>query len=113
MNAPFPRTITAAPEHVAHGPKGIRPSGLIMAHNHVRRNVNSPHGANGFRRWYDWPPGSEKKSRYFGKIGDGRLPNYVICKCGWRPDLGVHYRIKGMGSPNYRCDDAPERGAAA
>jgi hypothetical protein len=46
--------------------KGISPSGLILAHNHVRRFVKSPHGANGFRRWRDWPPGSDKKSRNFG-----------------------------------------------
>jgi hypothetical protein len=87
-----------------YGPKGIRPSGLIMAHNHVRRFVNSPHGANGFRHWFDWPLGSKKKSRHF----DHELPDYVICNCGWRPDLGVHYRIKGMGSEDYRCEDLRE-----
>ena len=39
-----------------YGPKGIRPSGRIMAHNHIRRSAGMPHGVNGFRRWYDWPP---------------------------------------------------------
>jgi hypothetical protein len=86
-----------------YGPRGLRPSGRILAHNHVRRAVNMPHGRNGFRCWYDWPPGSKKKSWHF-RFGNRELPDYVICKCGWRPDLGVHYRIRGMGNANYRCD---------
>lgn len=88
-----------------YGPKGIRPSGLIMAHNQVRRHSTSPHGANGFRRWFDWPPKSKKESRHFHQA----LPDYVICKCGWRQDLGVHYRIKGMGPTNYRCENLAAR----
>jgi hypothetical protein len=87
-----------------YGPKGIRPSGRILTHNHIRRHAQMGHGSNGFRYWYDWPPGSKKKSWHFGQVGDGKLPDYVICKCGWRPDLGVHYRIKGVGSAGYRCD---------
>ncbi len=85
-----------------YGPRGLRPSGRILAHNHVRRVVNMPHGVNGFRRWYDWPPGAGKKSKYLAEGGDG--PDYVICKCGWRPDLGVHYRVRGLGTDQYRCD---------
>jgi hypothetical protein len=87
-----------------YGPKGIRPSGRILAHNHVRHYAEMPNGLNGFRFWYDWPPGSRKKSRPFGDIDGGKLPDYIVCKCGWRPDLGVHYRIRGMGSANYRVD---------
>ena len=83
-----------------YGPKGIRPSGRILAHNHIRRHVYMGHGSNGFRRWYDWPPGSNRKSWHF----DGELPDYVVCQCGWRPDLGTHYRIRGMGTAKYRCD---------
>jgi hypothetical protein len=69
------------------------------------------HGLNGFRCWYDWPPGSGKKSQRFREYderwkvtGPAELPDYVVCKCGWRPDLGVHYRIRGMGTADYRCD---------
>jgi hypothetical protein len=67
---------------------GPRPSGRILAHNHVRRSADMPQGLNGFRYWYDKP----------------QRADYVVCKCGWRPDLGTHYRIEGMGSADYRCE---------
>ena len=97
-----------------YGPKGERPSGRILVHNHISRTPYMTHGLNGFRYWYDWPPGSGKKSRHFntdivgGKFvrAPQELPNYVVCKCGWRPDLGMHYRIRGMGSADYRCETA-------
>ena len=82
----------------------VNMKGKILAHNHVRHTVDMEHGANGFRYWFDWPPGSGKKSLYFAEVDNGKLPNYIVCHCGWRPDLGTHYRIKGIGSPNYRCD---------
>lgn len=81
-----------------YDPKSIRPSGLIRAHNHVQPYFTLDGGGSGFHQWFDWPPGTQKESRVFSKRRgfNGKLPNYVICKCGWRPELGVHYRVKGV-----------------
>jgi hypothetical protein len=92
-----------------YGAKGERPSGRILAHNHVRHSVNMPHGANGFRCWYDFLDLEIQKTKgFFRRISkddpDGPRVHYVRCKCGWRPDLGIHYRVRGMESADYRCD---------
>jgi hypothetical protein len=47
-------------------------------HNHIVHTVNFPHGANGFRYYRTKPPNK----------------NFVLCPCGWRPDLGPHYACK-------------------
>jgi hypothetical protein len=83
-----------------YGPNGERPSGKVLVHNHIRRYVDMPRGLNGFRYWYDF----RHDPQHFKSVAPDAPPKYIICKCGWRPDLGVHYRIKGMGSANYRVD---------
>jgi hypothetical protein len=79
---------------------GVRPSGRILVHNHIRRTATMPPGLNGFRIWYDFL----KYPQHFKNLWDTKPTKYVVCKCGWRPDFGKHYRLKGMGSPNYRVD---------
>lgn len=54
---------------------GARPSGLLLVHNHVVPARRS--GTHGFRFWLQ-PPGT------------GVIP----CHCGWRPEIGDHYRIE-------------------
>jgi hypothetical protein len=58
---------------------GRRPRGWVFAHNRVSHSVSTPQGARGFRAFYV-PPSSD----------------WVKCTCGWRPDLGVHYRHKNF-----------------
>jgi hypothetical protein len=71
------------------------PPGKIVAHNvDFGGNVNRTHGDDGFRVWFDDP--SDK---------------YGVCTCGWRPDLGTHYRsaawlkLKEQGRPGGVLDD--------
>lgn len=91
-----------------YGPKGARPSGRILAHNHIRHHAAMGHGMNGFRCWYDYLNKNTNKSGGRFNSPNSRkkhgATDYVVCHCGWLPDLGVHYRVKGMGSPDYRCD---------
>jgi hypothetical protein len=49
------------------------PPGHILAHNRP--------DSRGFRAWWA-TPGAE----------------FVPCDCGWRPDLGKHYRVQRPGS---------------
>jgi hypothetical protein len=51
-----------------------RPEGWAQAHNEVLHGKNTVNGVNGFR--YFW-----LKSR----------KGWSVCRCGWRPDWGVHY----------------------
>ena len=60
---------------------GRIPAGYKLAHNIVARTANMPHGMNGFRRF--WIPPEWTKW------------HWVKCRCGWRPDLGAHYRGRG------------------
>jgi hypothetical protein len=85
-----------------YGTDGVRPSGRVLVHNHVRRHANMPNGANGFRAWYDFLD-APRRFRRITSPGEPP-PKYIVCKCGWRPDLGTHYRIKGVGSANYRVE---------
>jgi hypothetical protein len=73
-----------------YGPKGVRPSGRVLVHNRV------DWGGNGFRTWYDYLD-APRHFRRTWEPGDAPI-KYIPCKCDWRPDLGVHYRIKGVGS---------------
>jgi hypothetical protein len=50
--------------------------GRVLVHNHAPPAERS--GTRGFRAWEDDP-----------------TPQYVACGCGWRPDLGIHYRVSG------------------
>ena len=50
---------------------GEPPVGWILAHNNV-----SPNAVRGFRAF--WVPRDRKK--------------WVVCPCGWQPELGEHYR---------------------
>jgi hypothetical protein len=52
---------------------------LILIHNHIRATARTRQGTRGFRFW--WEP---KET----------APPVVECSCGWRPELGRHYRIK-------------------
>jgi hypothetical protein len=55
-----------------------KPKDYLLAHNLVRpTSADQTHGLHGFRVF--WVP-----------------PEYewVECDCGWRPDLGPHYRGK-------------------
>jgi hypothetical protein len=45
------------------------------SHNHILHGKNTRNGINGFR--YFW-------------IKD--RSDWSVCRCGWRPDWGVHYR---------------------
>jgi hypothetical protein len=49
---------------------------MVLVHNHIRRTARS--NTRGFRAWLQ-PPAA----------------NLVECDCGWRPELGSHYRVAG------------------
>jgi hypothetical protein len=52
------------------------PAGQILAHNAVPpASAQTKQGAKGFRFFAVAPSGL-----------------WVVCDCGWRPDLGAHYR---------------------
>ncbi len=76
-----------------YGPKGKRRSGrVLLVHNDIRHTADMPSGLFGFRIWYDFLDAPQRPTKY------------TVCKCGWRPDLGTHYRVKSPGSPNYRVE---------
>jgi hypothetical protein len=55
--------------------KQAPPTGLILIHNQPRGA-----GPTGFRAWW------AKPGKQFNR-----------CACGWRPDLGEHYRVQRVG----------------
>ena len=59
----------------------IRPAtpGRVLVHNHVR-----PAQRSGTRRFRVWE--IDPSSRY------------EVCDCGWRPELGAHYRVRRPGA---------------
>ena len=68
---------TAAERGISYANK--RPAeNWLLAHNHVRPEADTPHGWQGFRRFWVSP---EKM----------RELDWPLCSCGWRPDLGPHY----------------------
>lgn len=92
-----------------YGPNGERASGRILAHNHIRRYERMPNGLNGFRIWYDFlDPEQQRLKGHFRNIHKVEPSlagiEYVRCECGWRPDLGTHYRVKAANQDDYRCD---------
>jgi hypothetical protein len=50
------------------------PPGHILIHSRSTPRTNP--GSSGFRAWWSKP-----------------AAEFVLCDCGWRPDLGKHYRI--------------------
>jgi hypothetical protein len=64
-------------DYLSKLPKSV-PAGRVLVHNNVkpRRTLS----AGGFRAWL-----SEPDSK--------RL---VACECDWAPELGQHYRVKGV-----------------
>jgi hypothetical protein len=56
------------------------PPGHILVHNQF---IGRPHAEEGQRRVRAWwaKPAAE----------------YILCACGWRPDLGEHYRVNRPG----------------
>jgi hypothetical protein len=52
------------------------PAGFILLHNHVKHGAMTRQSTNGFRAWFSLPSAE-----------------HVVCDCGWRPELGKHYRI--------------------
>ena len=61
----------------------------VLVHNHVAHTVDMAQGVNGFRFWRS-----------------PHNPRIEPCPCGWRSDLGPHYRIRGMGRDH--CISADE-----
>ena len=58
------------------------PEGWLLAHNHIKHGGAARHGTRGFRVFWLEP----KTHR-----------QWVVCDCGWRPDLGTHYRRPEAG----------------
>jgi hypothetical protein len=52
------------------------PAGHILVHDNVKHTPSTQQDTRGFRAWWA-KPGNE----------------FVPCDCGWRPDLGEHYRV--------------------
>jgi hypothetical protein len=52
------------------------PPGQILVHDRPTNPLRTNPAARGFRAWWA-EPGAE----------------FVLCDCGWRPDLGEHYRV--------------------
>jgi hypothetical protein len=50
------------------------PPGCILVHNRIDGSTR------GFRGWWTKP-----------------AAEFVLCHCGWRPDLGLHYRVQRGG----------------
>jgi hypothetical protein len=56
------------------------PRGQILVHNRVDHTTRTGQGTRGFRAWWTKP-----------------AAEFVSCDCGWRPDLGEHYRVERLG----------------
>jgi hypothetical protein len=56
------------------------PRGQILVHNRVHHTERTGQGTRGFRAWWTKP-----------------AAEFVSCDCGWRPDLGKHYRVERPG----------------
>jgi len=64
-------------ESYALATKQPPPPGRILVHNRVRPTARL--GSRGFRAYWA-RPGAE----------------FVLCDCGWRPDLGEHYVVAAL-----------------
>ena len=58
-----------------------RTPGQVLAHNHVTHGRTSRNNYNGFQAFYV-------------ECNE----NWVVCRCGWRRDQGVHYKPAGHDS---------------
>ena len=54
----------------------VVPAGKLLVHNNVVPAKRI--GSRGFRIWY---------------VSAANSGEYVVCDCGWAPELGAHYRI--------------------
>src|SRR5262249_61295017 len=70
---------------------GRRPPDYVLAHNRVAHHDRMPHGMSGFRRF--WIP-----PEWIGK-------SFAKCKCGWRSDLGEHYRNRDASDLCFTIDE--------
>jgi hypothetical protein len=71
------RRLRTAPRYISSRGSVSVPPGEILVHNHVAHTSRAPSGTRGFRAWTQAP-----------------LTHHVECDCGWRPDLGSHYRVR-------------------
>jgi hypothetical protein len=71
-------------KHISVYPREKRPDGYLLAHNHVRHGRRTRDGTRGFRMFYVRPDPAK----------------WIECACGWREDLGVHYRVRSEPTPN-------------
>jgi hypothetical protein len=55
------------------------PPGYILVHNRLSA-PQKRQGTRGLRAWWTKP-----------------AAEFVLCDCGWRPDLGPHYRVQRPG----------------
>jgi hypothetical protein len=70
------RVTKPATEDVAWRQGSSPPAGFILLHNNVKHGPRTRQGTNGFRAWFSVPSAE-----------------HLDCDCGWRPELGKHYRI--------------------
>jgi hypothetical protein len=69
---PRPRCAPTFPKNIWTVPKE-----KIAVHNNAEHHRGQSSGEGGFRVWFDDPH-----------------ENYVVCHCGWRPDLGTHHQVR-------------------
>jgi hypothetical protein len=70
------RRKTTEPGDIVAYHRRPRHKGEILCHNHVIHTSWMVHGVNGFR-WFTCRAGGD----------------WMLCPCGWRPDLGRHYAL--------------------
>lgn len=93
------RKKVAEPRRQIYG-GGRIPASYLPAHNHVAHGPRTPHGANGFRRFWI-PPEWVLVGEYdfdTGKVLKGT--KWVECPCGWQGSPkwmahGKHYALPG------------------
>jgi hypothetical protein len=56
------------------------PAGHVLVHNQTSSPALADEPSTHFRAWWAKP-----------------ATEFVLCKCGWRPDLGEHYRVHRPG----------------
>jgi hypothetical protein len=75
----------------AHDPNNV-PKGFILCHNDVRHTSTTQNGIRGFRRFW----------------ADPTSGHWIVCECGWRPDLGIHYALSTKGKRPRRARVSPQ-----
>jgi hypothetical protein len=66
-------------------------AGLLLCHNDVPHETDTPNGPAGFRAWF-----TEARE----------VPHFVECPCGWRLDLGMHFAPCAYVKTNPKCTAA-------